>query len=690
MEFETSTSSQKRQQRKACDTCRRRKVRCDIRTPTEPCSGCRKAGVECRSTTEWIKPRRQRRRPRPVSDDAQVNHLPSEQVPGASPLECVAVGTASCSDTRIVTSGTTPLHQDQGSPSHSDTPDSQDDISRRQHFARSSLANFFKHGIDADRWAFFDNNENFRIAYIGTGASNLYHLVDLHGAYKTPSLTSTTADAPLRPGSVSSANPSMRPLHYPYPPIRPNRPWKPNSDTLWLSSAPEIATAVASFPAPDVCDALVSAYFQYVHPCLPVISMPEFLEAYQTPSKPPPLLLFQAVLMAGAHACQHPLVARDRHTVQSVLFEKASLLFHARHETNRMHLMQTAILFTWHIGDGDTVSEGPWYWSGVAVRLGCGLGAHRNSSTLPTFEASQYRRSWWTAFVTEVMASLETGRPCAIRSEDIDQLPLSAEDMTDKLDSAQWSLSTTGASSEGLHITPTASSSSPDYLNYMVELAYIALDIMAAVAPTPSFLVDFNSINTRLGRWLMRSGILSTKTDMDPMNSHLQMHYNLVLLHLYRSFDKHDSPTVQSTAAQAIITSIERIVSFDCLCQCQFTAVSALTAAGIQLAYELRSASRNGNVLVLIHTLEQLSRLLECALLLSKYWPNAEAVHRVFQDVHQKYEGYAEQGMQGEEPDLPDSQPDWSRFLSEMQTFYHGSFDDDQGWLNMSTMPEFT
>lgn len=418
--------------------------------------------------------------------------------------------------------------------------------------------------------------------------------------------------------------------------------------------------------------------------------MPEFLEAYQTPSKPPPLLLFQAVLMAGAHACQHPLVARDRHTVQSVLFEKASLLFHARHETNRMHLMQTAILFTWHIGDGDTVSEGPWYWSGVAVRLGCGLGAHRNSSTLPTFEASQYRRSWWTAFVTEVMASLETGRPCAIRSEDIDQLPLSAEDMTDKLDSAQWSLSTTGASSEGLHITPTASSSSPDYLNYMVELAYIALDIMAAVAPTPSFLVDFNSINTRLGRWLMRSGILSTKTDMDPMNSHLQMHYNLVLLHLYRSFDKHDSPTVQSTAAQAIITSIERIVSFDCLCQCQFTAVSALTAAGIQLAYELRSASRNGNVLVLIHTLEQLSRLLECALLLSKYWPNAEAVHRVFQDVHQKYEGYAEQGMQGEEPDLPDSQPDWSRFLSEMQTFYHGSFDDDQGWLNMSTMPEFT
>lgn len=39
----------RRQQRKACDICRRRKVRCDIvDRPSGPCSVCEKSGLECR------------------------------------------------------------------------------------------------------------------------------------------------------------------------------------------------------------------------------------------------------------------------------------------------------------------------------------------------------------------------------------------------------------------------------------------------------------------------------------------------------------------------------------------------------------------------------------------------------------------------------------------------------------------
>lgn len=52
----------------------------------------------------------------------------------------------------------------------------------------------------------------------------------------------------------------------------------------------------------EVRDALVAAYFEHVHPFHPVISMPEFMASYRSQDNPPPLLLFQAVLMAGAHA----------------------------------------------------------------------------------------------------------------------------------------------------------------------------------------------------------------------------------------------------------------------------------------------------------------------------------------------------------------------------------------------------
>ncbi|KAI6750713.1 hypothetical protein HG530_014609 [Fusarium avenaceum] len=46
------------------------------------------------------------------------------------------------------------------------------------------------------------------------------------------------------------------------------------------------------------------------------------------------------ILMAGAHACTHPLVANDRHAVQNRRFRRANMLYHIRHESDRIHLLQ--------------------------------------------------------------------------------------------------------------------------------------------------------------------------------------------------------------------------------------------------------------------------------------------------------------------------------------------------------------
>ena len=107
------------------------------------------------------------------------------------------------------------------------------------------------------------------------------------------------------------------------------------------------------------------------------------------------------------------------------------MLYHLRHEGDRAQLMQAAALFTWHVGDGDTVTSGPCYWSGLATRIGIGLGMHRYSYALPATETSQYRRVWWTAFLCEVFSALETGRPCSVRAWDIDQLLITEEDIVD-------------------------------------------------------------------------------------------------------------------------------------------------------------------------------------------------------------------------------------------------------------------
>lgn len=539
----------------------------------------------------------------------------------------------------------------------------------RENFARSGLACFFKHGINAGAWGVFDSLNSFRIAYVGTAVSNLVHLVRLHRASThAPDSRPTNQISPEQSlpfptsptnleGIVLDDSNACNDLdwrnsvvHYPYPPIRPKNGWKPGPEAWSGMLAHDLAAEVSSFPALEIRDALVNAYFEHIHPFHPVISMPEFMAAYKSKDSPPPLLLFQAVLTAGAHACSHPLVASARHAVKNTLFRRASMLFHMRHETDRVFLMQAAILFTRHIGDGDTVTTGPWYWSGIAVRIGCGLGMHRHSAILPPLETAQYRRCWWSAFICEVFSSLETGRPCAVRAEDIDQLPLSVEDMTD-----------------------TASSSSdpglcPKFLMQMVDLAHIGLDILALNEPVQRRVIDVQGINVRLCQWSLQSGIPSSSDEEDSWDCQLQMHYNLVLLHLHRNFSTGlKSQDVCSVAANAIIRALERLIALECLCQCHFTAVSAVTAAGIQLANEIRLAVTMGSFLVALNDLENLNRLLRSTMLLAKFWPNAEAVHSLFQEIYHEYKTHVTKGLQGEPVMVSENQPDWYRLLAGAQ-----------------------
>ncbi len=95
----------------------------------------------------------------------------------------------------------------------------------------------------------------------------------------------------------------------------------------------------------------------------------EFRSRYGNDKTPVPLLLLQSVLLAGAHACQHPKVAKSRSLVKVALFRRAKALFDLHCENNREHLIQAALLFTWHFEGADDIAANAYYWIGVACRL---------------------------------------------------------------------------------------------------------------------------------------------------------------------------------------------------------------------------------------------------------------------------------------------------------------------------------
>ncbi|KAJ4199400.1 hypothetical protein NW767_008208 [Fusarium falciforme] len=225
----------------------------------------------------------------------------------------------------------------------------------------------------------------------------------------------------------------------------------------------------------------------------------------------------------------------------------------------------------------------------------------------------------------------------------------------------------------------------PDFLNRLVELAYIGLDIISLNSPSKDRHIDVNSIDARLGLWSLHSGISSVADDDDAWACHLRMHYNLILLHLHRNLYELSSQSICSAAAQAIVTSLEQLSSRDELRQCHFTAVGAVTAAGIQFAAEIRAAVASQTFLVAINALERLARLLRSAMLLAQYWPNAEAVHSVFEELHREYQTLVTQHLQGEQVMVPESPPDWNRLLGGEGLQPFTNFASDQDWMNISS-----
>lgn len=344
------------------------------------------------------------------------------------------------------------------------------------------------------------------------------------------------------------------------------------------------------------------------------------------------------------------------------------MLLNLRHEVDRVHLMQSALLLTWHVGDGDTVSSGSYFWTGYAVRIGCGMGVHRHNGCLPLKERSLYKRSWWAAFISEVFSSLETGRPCSVRAEDIDQSLLTEEDFSEQ--------------SEGTSKAPERNVPLSYHVR-MIKLAFIALDVLSLNAPAREHAMDVDAINNRLALWCMDAGLLSGVSQDNKWTPLLRMHYNIVLLHLHRSLiSRSGSEIVCSSAAESIVEALERLAILDGLAHCHFTAIGGVTAAGIQLVYELQRAFSIGNMVVAINSMAQLKRTLQCAKDLGQLWPNADAVHQVFAELHTEYELYITQGLQGEDVSVTREQPDWNRLLTDLPSLNIDAPVPNQPWVS--------
>lgn len=103
-------------------------------------------------------------------------------------------------------------------------------------------------------------------------------------------------------------------------------------------------------PPRDLCEELIDAYFKWVAPVIPIINKSWFMQRWHDLDNQPPLLLMQAILLAGSRVCTTPMLLDANGSpipAATIFYKRAKALYDADYEEDRVVIVQALILLGW-------------------------------------------------------------------------------------------------------------------------------------------------------------------------------------------------------------------------------------------------------------------------------------------------------------------------------------------------------
>ncbi|KAF7593695.1 Transcriptional activator of fatty acid utilization [Aspergillus hancockii] len=176
-------------------------------------------------------------------------------------------------------------------------------------------------------------------------------------------------------------------------------------------------------PAQHIQDKLITAFFAWVAPVLPVVNERAFLSMHTNPLNPPPLLLLQAIFLAGSRVFEKGKSSEgESHSgvPSSIVFlQRAKALYDAGFEKDTVTVVQSLVLMSWYwYGTEDITENGLFYWSRLAIGAAQNIGMHRSDELeLCQPERRLWRRIWWTLYTRDRAIAAAYGRPISIHMD---------------------------------------------------------------------------------------------------------------------------------------------------------------------------------------------------------------------------------------------------------------------------------
>jgi Fungal specific transcription factor domain/Fungal Zn(2)-Cys(6) binuclear cluster domain len=184
-------------------------------------------------------------------------------------------------------------------------------------------------------------------------------------------------------------------------------------------------------PPSVLCYGLFDAFVEHFFPFYSIFDREKIEQQHSSWTMP--WILLHAICVIGASYCSINIInqagLQTRRQFRRIFYERAKVLYDVGYETNRIVLLQAAILLTFWGPDMKSYWN-PCSWIGVAVTIAESLGLHRlgGPNTGSTKEGKLLRRLWWTITVRDVHCAPLLGRPFRVNLAHCDAPILSIDD----------------------------------------------------------------------------------------------------------------------------------------------------------------------------------------------------------------------------------------------------------------------
>ncbi|KAI8393395.1 fungal-specific transcription factor domain-containing protein [Radiomyces spectabilis] len=177
-------------------------------------------------------------------------------------------------------------------------------------------------------------------------------------------------------------------------------------------------------PPKDLEDHLLEIYFRHFYSLIPLLHKKTFMRRIQTKDDRPPALLLNAIFAIASRISPDIRVRADPmqpDTAGDAFFERARMLLDLEWDSFRVYTVQALLLMSSHQNGALKTVRG-WLYSGMAFRMSQNLGLHRNCDgwQIPETEKEERKRAFYGCLVVDRLSSAMHGRSPLIDERDYD------------------------------------------------------------------------------------------------------------------------------------------------------------------------------------------------------------------------------------------------------------------------------